>query len=143
MLRYGKTAQSAVSAMSRLAEVYDSGETPLSSLDIASDRNLPQPLVAKLLTVLSRAGLVDGTRGPGGGYLLARPPGEISLQDIVECFEKDSDRVLCPFGPGWCGNKEPCPLHNGLAELDSMLRDFLEKNTLDAFAGAQLKPAGT
>jgi Rrf2 family transcriptional regulator, iron-sulfur cluster assembly transcription factor len=135
MLRYGKTAQSAVSAMSRLAEVYDGGETCLSSLDIAKHRHLPQPLVAKLLTVLSRAGLVDGTRGPGGGYWLARPPGEITLEDIVKCFERDGDRVLCPFGPGWCGNSDPCPLHFGLLELDQNLREFLQKNTLEAFAG--------
>jgi Rrf2 family transcriptional regulator, iron-sulfur cluster assembly transcription factor len=136
MLRYGKTSQSAVSAMSRLAEVYDGGKTRLSSLDIARDRRLPQPLVAKLLTALSRAELVDGTRGPGGGYWLARPPGEITLDDITRCFERDTDRVLCPFGPDWCGNSDPCPLHYELADLDLRLREFLEKNTLEAFVRA-------
>ena len=71
MTPYGKTAQNAVAAMSRLAEAYAENRL-LSSIDIARDRNLPQTLVAKLLTMLSQAGLVEGVRGPGGGYRLAR-----------------------------------------------------------------------
>ena len=64
MIRFGKTAQTAVSAMSLLAEVYDGGKTKLSSHDIAARRELPQPVVAKVLTIVSSLGLVDGTRGP-------------------------------------------------------------------------------
>jgi len=127
--------------MSYLAEVYDDGETKLSSGDIATRRNLPQTLVAKLLVVLSQAELVDGTRGPGGGYWLAKPPGEIALNDIVMQFEKAGDRLQCPFGPGWCGNGDPCPLHDQLVGLDTQMSDFLECTKLDVFAvnGAMLK----
>lgn len=133
MLKYGKTAQNAISAMSYLAEVYDGGDTKLSSGDIATRRKLPQTLVAKILVVLSQAQLVDGTRGPGGGYWLAKAPGEITLNDIVMQFEKAGDRLQCPFGPGWCGNGEPCPLHDKLVELDTQMTDFLQSTTLDVF----------
>ncbi len=60
MIRYGKTTQTAISAMSRLAEVYESREQ-LSSHDIARDREIAQTLAAKLLTTLSQAGL-EATR---------------------------------------------------------------------------------
>lgn len=133
MFKYGKTAQNAISAMSYLAEVYDGGETKLSSLDIAQRRKLPKPLVAKILVVLSQAELVDGTRGPGGGYWLAKDPKEISLNDIVSQFEKPGDSLQCPFGPGWCGNGDPCPLHDQLVELDEQMSDFLQSTTLDVF----------
>lgn len=133
MLKYGKTAQNAISAMSYLAEVYDGGDTKLSSVDIAMRRNLPQTLVAKLLVVLSQAELVDGTRGPGGGYWLAKPPTEISLNDIVSRFEKSCDRLQCPFGPGWCGHGDPCPLHDKLVELDTQMSGFLENTSLAVF----------
>ena len=109
MFKYGKTAQNAISAMSYLAEVYDGGETKLSSLDIATRRKLPKPLVAKILVVLSQAELVDGTRGPGGGYWLAKNPKQISLSDVVSQFEKPGDSLQCPFGPGGCGKGDPCP----------------------------------
>lgn len=133
MLKYGKTAQNAISAMSYLAEVYDGGSTKLSSGDIARRRELPQTLVAKILVVLSQAELVDGSRGPGGGYWLPKRPSEISLNDIVMQFEKPGDRLQCPFGPGWCGNGDPCPLHDQLVELDTRMGDFLETTTLDVF----------
>ncbi len=138
MFKYGKTAQNAISAMSYLAEVYDGGETKLSSGDIAIRRKLSQTLVAKLLVVLSQAGLVDGSRGPGGGYWLAKAPSDISLNEIVLQFEKAGESLQCPFGPGWCGNGDPCPLHDKLVGLDKQMCDFLESTTLEVFVGQEL-----
>jgi Rrf2 family protein len=133
MFRYGKTAQNAVSAMSYLAEVY-TGRSRLSSLDIADRRNISKPLVAKLLVVLSQAGLVNGAPGPSGGYALARDPSQISLLEIVSLFEKVEDRSMCPFGPDWCGNGDPCPLHDQLVALNDRMYQFLAGTKLDAFA---------
>ncbi len=133
MLKYGKTAQNAIMAISYLAEVYDAGKTRLSSRDIATNRNLPQPIVAKLLVSLSQAGLVEGAPGPKGGYWLAKPPLEISLLEIVSTFEKVGDRISCPFGTGKCDADKACPLHHKLLELDQQLVDFLAENKLDAF----------
>lgn len=133
MLKYGKTSQNAIMAMSHLAEVYDEGHTRLNSRDVASSRKLPQPMVAKLLVALSQAGLVDGAPGPKGGYWLARPPERISLFDIVSNFEKVGDRISCPFGVDMCNNDSPCPLHNQLLDLDQQLVAFLRNHTLDVF----------
>lgn len=141
MLRCGKTAQSAISAMSLLAERYDAGATRLNSEDVGRVRSLPQPLAAKLLTILSTAGLVKGTRGPGGGYWLARPPGEISLAEITACFEREIEGIRCPFGPGWCGKGEPCPIHDSLVALNQQWDDFLRKTTLGVFVKGAAKQA--
>ena len=137
MLRYGKTTQSAIAAMSRLAELYDGGKTRVSSGDIAGKRNLPKPLVAKLLTILSQEGLVTGSPGPGGGYALARPPKEISLYDVAILFERGDDKRTCPFGPGWCGHGDPCPLHHGLQALDEKMVAFLRTTRFDVFSPKQ------
>lgn len=119
--------------MSYLAECYDGGETRLSSQDIANKRDISKPLVAKLLVVLSQANLIEGAPGPRGGYALAKEAEEISLIDIVSLFEKTGDQVMCPFGPNWCGNEEPCPLHDKLVQFDQQLSDFLEQTTLAVF----------
>jgi Rrf2 family protein len=132
MTPYGKTAQNAIAAMSRLAEAYREGHL-LSSIEIARDRNLPQTLVAKLLTMLSQAGLVEGSRGPGGGYRLVRAPGKISLLDIVAVFERMEDRIICPFGPGWCGKNEPCPLHDQYVQFNEQYDSFLRRTKLSVF----------
>jgi Rrf2 family transcriptional regulator, iron-sulfur cluster assembly transcription factor len=132
MIRYGKTTQTAIALMSRLAEVYDEGR-PVSSLEIARDRNLPQTLVAKLLTVLSQAGLVTGSRGPGGGYRLADKPREISLFDITRVFERSEGAIICPFGPDWCNRDEKCPLHDDYVKFVEQFDKHLRATRLDVF----------
>ena len=133
MIRYGKTTQTAIAAASRLAEVYSSSEQ-ISSSEIAASRKLPRTLVAKLLTQLSQAGLVAGSRGPGGGYALSRPPSEITLADIAAVFERAEQNVLCPFGPEWCGTNAPCPLHDELVAFGERFSEWLGRTTLEVFA---------
>ncbi len=137
MIRFGKLAQTAIAAMSVLAERYDGGETKLSSADIAAERQLPQPIVAKVLTTLSSLGLVDGTRGPGGGYWLKKKPTEISLMDIVAEFERAEDTIMCPFGPNWCGNGDPCPMHDSLVEMTDQWHAYLEGTSLQIFHASE------
>lgn len=128
-----KTTQNAIAAMSRLAELYAEGaDRVASSREIAESRNLPPPLVAKILTGLSRGGLVAGSPGPGGGYRLAKPPHEISLLDVMELFEREAND-FCPFGPDWCGHKEPCPLHNSILAMRQIQKDFLRNTNLGVF----------
>jgi len=128
-----KTTQNAISAVSRLAESYSKDKTSLaSSKEIAESRGLPVPLVGKILTELSRGGLVVGSPGPGGGYRLAKPPSKISLKDVVVMFERET-KEPCPFGPGWCGIKEPCPLHESLSAMKREFDAYLNKTTFAAF----------
>lgn len=138
MIRYGKLTQHAIAAMSRLAEVYDSGQR-LSSSDIAKARGLAKTSVAKLLTNLSQAGLVTGSPGPGGGYALARPPIEISLYDVAIVFERVEDKITCPFGPNWCGIHDPCPIHDKLLQIDAVIEQYFHETTFDEFQVALYK----
>lgn len=134
-----KTTQNAISAMSRLAELYSDSQAYASSHDIAKCRNLSQPLVAKILTELSRFGLITGSPGPGGGYRLACPPKEISLKDIVDLFEREMSDT-CPYGPGWCGHHAPCPLHDSLQKMRESFHQYLKKTTLAVFESSKSKP---
>lgn len=137
MTPYGKTAQTAIAAVSRLAEVYDPAtRVRLNSADIAENRRLPQPIVAKVLTILSQAGLVTGAPGPGGGYQLARPPAEITLFDVVALFERVEDNVSCPFGPDYCGTEPRCPLHFDMLRVREQIATFLKATTFARFAPA-------
>jgi Rrf2 family protein len=133
---YGKQTERAIAAMSRLAEVWDGGKTRLSALDIADQRGLPRAMVAKLLTVLSQAGLVNGSPGPGGGYALARRPDQIALQDVYALFERDDTSPLCPFGGGVCGVGEPCALHDRLVQMQASVRSMLRDTSFEIFREA-------
>ncbi len=133
---YGKQSERAIAAMSRLAEVWDGGRTRLSAGDIAEERGLPKPIVAKLLTVLSQSGLVTGSPGPGGGYALARPPSQISLKEVCGLFEREDTSNLCPFGGGVCGVGDPCPLHDRLVSMQRAIQGMLTDTRFDIFQAA-------
>jgi len=135
---YGKTAQTAVAAISLLAEVYLQEPRPrLNAAQIAQLRELNKPIVAKVLTQMSLAGLVAGTPGPNGGYALAKPPHEISLLDVVGLFDRQEDTVSCPYGPGYCGTGPHCPLHHETIKIREMVQGHLAKCTLERFAKRQ------
>jgi Rrf2 family protein len=127
-----KTTQNAIAAMSRLAELYADASRTASSREIAESRNLPAPLVAKIMTDLSRSGLVTGSPGPGGGYRLAKPPAKITLKDVTVLFERETEG-LCAYGPGWCGNGAPCPLHDSVESMRKVFEKFLQETTFAAF----------
>ncbi|MFK7959507.1 MAG: Rrf2 family transcriptional regulator [Phycisphaerales bacterium] len=130
---YGKQTETAIAAMSRLAEVYDEGRTRLSATEIATDRGLQRPFVGKILSTLSQAGLVDGSPGPGGGYMLARTPGDITIFDVYRLFEREDSSVECPFGGGICGVGEACALHDRLVDLKETLDRMLHETTFEDF----------
>ena len=132
MLRYGKMVQTAVSVISRLAEIYDQKEVVASSLDISINRKIPKTAVAKILTILAKNKLVNGSPGPGGGYRLAKQPSEITLFDIVSIFEKSMDRP-CPLGPNMCGSGKPCCLHDKFTDVIELNERFLKTTNLELF----------
>lgn len=130
MFIYGKTAANAIAIMSYLAE--RPGERAGSG-EIAQARSISQALTAKLLTQLAAAGLVKGTPGPGGGYTLGKDAREISLFQIVQLFEQTNTPSICPFGQDWCGNGEPCPLHDTILKMIEKNRRFLDDTRLSVF----------
>lgn len=146
---YGKQTECAIAAVSRLAEVFDGGKTRLNAQEIAQARGLQAPFVAKILTTLSMAGLVRGSRGPGGGYTLTRAPKEISLREVFDIFERPDESTNCPFGGGVCGAGAPCALHDSLVDIQRHSDNFLDSTTFERFRvayqedGFRPLPAGT
>ncbi|MBT8037156.1 MAG: Rrf2 family transcriptional regulator [Verrucomicrobiae bacterium] len=133
-MQIGKTAQNAIAAMSYLAECYRDELGPVSSQSVADARGLSKPLAAKILTKLSQIDIVRGSTGPGGGYELAKDPANISLLEVVSCFELQNKVLTCPFGEDWCGNQAPCPLHDEIVTLMDDLERFLVENNFGGFA---------
>ncbi len=133
-MQIGKTAQNAIAAVSYLVERQRDGGGMISSQEVADARQLSKPLAAKILTTLSKTGIVTGSTGPGGGYQLAKPADQITLLIVVSQFELQNQSMMCPFGEGWCGTNEPCPLHDNMKEFEEQQLRFLEENNFGGFA---------
>lgn len=134
---YSKMAQNAIAAVSFLAAKYDDPLCRCSSAQIAEARDLPQALVAKVLTRLSQANFVTGSPGPNGGYRLVRAPQEITFYDIVSHFDPVNDTFPCPFGVDYCSNKNPCPLHDELVAMRESVDRFLKSAHFAGFASTE------
>ncbi|MDD3642373.1 MAG: Rrf2 family transcriptional regulator [Candidatus Krumholzibacteria bacterium] len=79
MFRYG------LRALAVLADNFD--QRPVSAKEISESEDISAPFLEQLLANLRRHGLISGVRGPGGGFRLAKPPGEIAVSEIVEALE--------------------------------------------------------
>jgi Rrf2 family transcriptional regulator, iron-sulfur cluster assembly transcription factor len=130
MFAYRQTAANAIAVMSYLAA---DPSRRAGSGEIAEARGISRALTAKLLTQLASARFVIGQPGPGGGYTLAKEPREISLFDIASVFEQLDPPTVCPFGHGWCGRGDRCPLHTTIHELIAINRRFLEETRFSIF----------
>lgn len=77
--RYGLTI------MIELAKHYGAGPTPLRQ--IAAEKDLSEAYLEQLVSPLRNSGLVKSVRGAYGGYMLSRPPHEISAADVIKVLE--------------------------------------------------------
>jgi Rrf2 family cysteine metabolism transcriptional repressor len=71
------------------------GDSPVSLSDIAEADGLPLAYLEHLVARLRKAGLVESRRGARGGYLLARPPDEITMAEVVEALEGTLAPIEC------------------------------------------------
>ena len=127
-------------ALLSLALHADGGGGPTAVRDIAERTGLPQPYLEQILLALKGAGLVRSKRGVGGGYVLARPPEEITLSQIVSAV--DGPIVAGDFGEphenGACDHEGQCVLLAVWADVGEHMRTHLDSFTLaDMVARAQ------
>jgi Rrf2 family protein len=128
-----QSTRTAIAAVSRLAELYDGGATLVSAADIAENRKLKRPFVGKVLSELSRVGIVRSSTGPGGGFTLAVDPSEVTLGDVIQLFERTKVGANCPFGGGICGVGDACPLHDEFKRAQAVMNEFYAKTTFELF----------
>ncbi len=115
---------------------------PTSVKDIAERTGLPPPYLEQILLALKGAGLVRSKRGVGGGYVLARPPEDITLGQVVSAVE--GPIVAGDFGEphqnGACDHEGQCALLTVWADVGEHMRRHLDSFTL---ADMVLRARGT
>ena len=120
------------------------GEGTVSLRAVATREQLPEAYLEQLVASLRKAGLVQGKRGAGGGYTLARDPEQITAGDIVRALEGPIEPQVCTaegeavancvLQPGCATHHVWMSLQHTIARaLDGMtLKDLLKKETMRA-----------
>ncbi len=113
-----KTTEYALRAVVALA---GADGQPMLSPHIAETTQVPQAYLSKVLQTLVRAGLVSSQRGQGGGFVLAKPPSDITVLDIVDAVDPIQRIESCPLSLE-SHSKSLCPLHRRLDEAIASIR---------------------
>jgi Rrf2 family iron-sulfur cluster assembly transcriptional regulator len=128
-MRMSTKAQYAVRAMVNL-NLYSEG-SPVSLRDISLRESISLTYLEQLFVKLRRGQIVKSVRGPGGGYLLARPAKEIQVDEIIDSVEESLVPVACMDQKHGCVCDDHCVTHNVWHGLGEKIRDFLASITLE------------
>ena len=110
-------------ALRALLYLAEGGETaPVQLARIASSQRVPPKYLELIMLDLKKAGLVRSERGPKGGYVLARPPAEISFGQIVRALEGPIALISCAsvnfYAPcGDCHDEATCAIRRAFTVL--------------------------
>ena len=133
MLQLTMTGEYAVRAMIHLATLPPDVTAQIA--DISRAWEVPETFLRKIMSQLSRNGLVVTYRGNGGGVALARPAHTITLLDVIECIEGVLALNACIADPGMCHRVPECAVHQVWCEAQHKLREILSGRTLADLAG--------
>jgi Rrf2 family transcriptional regulator, iron-sulfur cluster assembly transcription factor len=114
---------------------------PVTLAGIAERQNISLSYLEQLFGKLRRNQLVASTRGPGGGYTLAKPLAAVSVADIISAVDEPLDATGCG-GKGNCHDDHPCMTHNLWMTLNSRMQDYLRSVNLDDLVNQQAGCAG-
>lgn len=101
-----------------------------TTAELATEFQVSRNHLAKVISALSAAGLLQTRRGGGGGAMLARPAQEIRLGDVVALLEADQPLVECFGSSNACTLTPGCRLKARLSRARASFIADLNRSTL-------------
>ncbi len=129
-MRLSTKGRYAVTAMMDLA-IHESIR-PVTLSEISKCQGISLSYLEQLFAKLRKQKLVEGVRGPGGGYRLARSAQSITVADIISAVDEKLDATRCS-GHENCQNGRRCLTHELWSELSDKIFFFLQGITLAQF----------
>ncbi|HMO01862.1 MAG TPA: Rrf2 family transcriptional regulator [Oligoflexia bacterium] len=131
-MRINQWVEFGVHCSCRIAEKTAKG-APISSSELANAIGIDKLYLHQILSKLRKAGIIKALRGPSGGFLLAKPANQISLNDIFVAEEGDSLAVICehkPINKHRCKTDFSCYLKPIWFNLKNTVEDYLKSISL-------------
>lgn len=107
---------------------------------ISDGLDIGESFLTKVFQQLNDAGLLASKRGRGGGVALTRPPGKISLYEIVVAIDGNDLFHECVLGLPGCGEAEPCPIHDHWTDERDRMKATFQATTLAEVPDVRLTP---
>ena len=123
----------ACSAVLDLALNYD-GEAPIRVQDIADRQGIPLKFLFQIMQILKRIDIVRSKRGTEGGYVLSRPPGQITVGDVIRSMSGPFVQLSCLESGRLdedCGKQNTCHFKPIWADVDRAIASVLNNITFE------------
>ena len=120
--RYG------IRAVLELAQNF--GQGPLQLKTIAEQEDISVKYLEQLMTLLKIGGLVGSIRGAKGGYVLSRPPNQITLGDCFSALEGPVVTVKCVDDEDYCPKTQSCVTRQIWIEIQNSVMEAMQSKTL-------------
>lgn len=105
-------------------------QEPVLAKQIAGALSIPKEFLNKVLQVLVKAGFLISVRGPGGGFVLAKDPKDITILDIVKEIDGMEWFESCILRVSPCDLENPCALHDYWLKMRNQIRAMLDHESL-------------
>ena len=127
-----QTSEYALKAALYLANRQDGGGL-VRVEEIAEALSVPRNYLSKILHALGQEGIVESTRGPHGGFRLATPAAELSLEELLRHFDPQlfREESHCLLGRERCSDRDPCAAHDRWAAVAAPTRRFFRSTSLE------------
>jgi len=107
------------------------GTGPQSIKLIAERQGIPEQYLEQLIALLRREGLVSSVRGAQGGYLLAKPPGDITMAELMRVLEGPISLSNCLEDQDCCDRSGVCSARRVWERLSQSIDQVLHSVTLE------------
>ena len=121
--------------------VHSQGGTPVSIMSISARQDLSERYLEQLMAMLKKAGIVRSIRGAGGGYVLARDAGDISVGDVLRALQGKLDPVDCAgLDPGGeCRAADSCVTKYVWKRINESINRTVDEIRLDQLVAESRK----
>ena len=145
MLKFSKKVDYALMALQHMASLQFGEEfhrvRVVNTKEIAEEYNIPVELLAKVLQVLAKNGLIESQNGPNGGYSLARGPRQITIAQVLGAVEGPIGITDCYHDKegSSCSQHEHCNIRTPLLKIQDSIYQLLNNMTIeDMMSGTPL-----
>lgn len=124
-MRFSTKAEYGVKAMTNLAQCYPQQKT---IKEIAEQEDISQKYLERLMVALRNGGVVESSMGKTGGYILARDPKKISMDEVIEILDGEIAPMRC--AGKFCASQHKCPSSAVWINLGMQIKKTLNKMKL-------------
>ncbi|MFW6194991.1 MAG: RrF2 family transcriptional regulator [Chloroflexota bacterium] len=111
--------------------------TPVPANEIATVQKIPEAYLHQIFSNLQRAGMITSRRGPQGGHMLALPPEQITVADVVNSFDRSLAPLDCIDAPEDCTLSGACSQRELWSDVERVVLDMLRRTRLSDLVARQ------